>query len=175
MAAWRLLDYVFICFFIVNLGFITYIVDLEQLTIPDYQKFLVDHKYPLWPPKWGVDLVHSYAKTFDPVLLARPVWWKVTIWVDALYFGPFYALAIYAFINKKNWIKTPAIIWATAMVINVSVILAEETWGPHATPNLPVVLALNAPWLTFPFLMLARLCIPETPFGKSTGSKAKAH
>src|SRR4051812_39908571 len=91
----RKLDWLFIGFFLLNLFFITYIVDLEQLVIADPTpgKFV----YPLWPPARLVDLVHWWGHTFDPVLLARPVWWRATIWIDALFFGPFYAVALYAF------------------------------------------------------------------------------
>ena len=58
--------------------------------------------YPLWPPAKMVDLVHWYGRTFDPPLMARPAWWRATIWIDALFFGPFYAFAIYAFIKGKT-------------------------------------------------------------------------
>src|SRR5262249_23637681 len=39
-------DLLFIAFFLLNLGFITYIVDLEQLVIANPAHFA----YPLWPP-----------------------------------------------------------------------------------------------------------------------------
>ena len=59
-------DLLFIAFFLLNLGFITYIVDLEQLVIVDPAHFV----YPLWPPAPLVDLVHNYGKALDPLLLA---------------------------------------------------------------------------------------------------------
>ncbi|KAH7828902.1 uncharacterized protein MONOS_14624 [Monocercomonoides exilis] len=43
----RLIDYVFVLFFGVNLFFITYIVDFEQIAIRDPSNF----EYPRWPPK----------------------------------------------------------------------------------------------------------------------------
>jgi len=57
---------------------------------------------------------------FDPVLLARPAWWKATIWIDAVLFGPFYALAIYAYARGKDWIRLPSVIWASVMLTNVT-------------------------------------------------------
>jgi hypothetical protein len=63
----RPLDVVFVVFFLVNLGLITYIVDLEQLVIADPARF----SYPLWPPGPLIDLVHWWGRTFDPVLLAN--------------------------------------------------------------------------------------------------------
>ncbi len=37
--------------------------------------------------------------------MARPVWWKVTLLFDAVFFGPFYTFAIYAFVRGKEWIR----------------------------------------------------------------------
>jgi hypothetical protein len=159
----RPLDLALVAFFVVNLGFITYIVDVEQLIIADPAHFT----YPLWPPAKLVDLVHWWGRTYDPALLAREPWWRATIWIDALFFGPFYAAAIYAFWKGKNWIRMPSVIWASVMMTNVTVILFEEAWGRHATPQLPMVLFANAAWLIFPMLMLYRMWNQEKPFGVS--------
>lgn len=86
-------DWPILVFFLINLFFITYIVDLEQLVIPDANHFT----YPVWPPAPMVDMVHNYGHTYDPVLIARPAWWKATIAIDVFFFGPFYVLALYSF------------------------------------------------------------------------------
>jgi len=155
----RPLDLALVAFFAVNLGFITYIVDLEQLVIPDAAHF----SYPLWPPARLVDLVHWWGHTYDPLLIARPTWWKATIWIDALLFGPFYAFAIFAFLRGRNWIRMPSVIWAAVMMTNVTIILSEEIAGPHATPQLTMVLLANAAWLIFPLLVLVRMWKSERP------------
>jgi len=154
-------DVATLAFFLVNLLFITYIVDLKQLVIADPNAF----KYPVWPLPALVDLVHWYGRNFDPVLMARPMWWKMTIWIDVLFFGPFYAVAIYAYMRGKNWIRLPALVYASTMITNVTIILGEEVAGAHATPHLPLVLALNAPWLLFPLYILYRMGSREQPFG----------
>lgn len=156
----RRLDLVFVAFFVVNIAFITYIVDLEQLVIADPSHF----DYPLWPPAPLIDLVHWWGRTFDPVLLARPPWWKATIWIDALFFGPFYLVATYAFVAGKDWIRLPSVIWAAVMLTNVTIILSEEMFGPYATPQLPVVLLANLAWLAMPILLIARMARREHPF-----------
>ena len=94
----RPVDIALIVFFIINFIFITYMIDIEQLVIADANNF----QYPAWPPRWLVDLVHWYGKNFDPVLMARPAWWRATIWIDSLFFGPFYLIAIYAFVKGRN-------------------------------------------------------------------------
>jgi hypothetical protein len=157
----RKTDIAILVFYWINLLFITYVVDVEQLVIPDLHGAWT---YPLWPPKPAIDLVHWYGTNFDPVLIARPVWWKMTIWIDALFFGPYYAVAIYAFAKGKNWIRIPSIIQASFLIAIVLVILGEETWGEHATPNRLFVYGDNLPWLVFPLIVIARMYTSERPF-----------
>ncbi len=95
--------------------------------------------------------------------MARPIWWKMTIWLDVLIYGPFYAFAIYAFARGRDWIRIPAIFYAGMMFADVSIILGEEFAGPHAAPHFPLVLALNLPWLLMPFLITYRMS-KEHPF-----------
>ena len=156
----RPVDWIFVGFFAVNLFFITYVVDLEQLVIADPNHF----DYPLWPPRAMVDLVHWWGRSFDPPLMAREAWWRATIWIDALAFGPFYAVAIYAYWKGKDWIRIPSIMWASVMMTNVTVILLEELRGAHATPRPGVVLLVNLPWLLMPILVIARMAPRERPF-----------
>lgn len=103
-----------------------------------------------------VDLIHWYGFNFDPLLIARPPWWQATIWIDVLFFGPFYAFALYAFWKGKNWIRFGAIVWASMLITNVSIILFEEVTGPHASPELPRVFLANAASFIFPVLTLYR-------------------
>ena len=149
----RPFDIAFIAFFAINLGFITYFVDIEQLTVADPQHFT----YPLWPPRSIVDLVHWWGRNFDPPLMAREAWWRATIWIDVLGFGPFYAAAIFAFVKGRDWIRLPSLLWAAMMTTNVIVILFEELAGAHATPRPGVVVAANLPWLLMPALTVARM------------------
>ncbi|MEE9608451.1 MAG: emopamil-binding family protein [Myxococcota bacterium] len=161
-------DVVILVFFWINILFITYIVDLEQLVIADPNDF----EYPLWPPGPLIDLVHWWARNFDPVILARPVWWKVTIWIDALFFGPFYVFAIYAYTKGREWIRIPSIIYASVMLTNVSVILGEEIFGAHATPELAWILLANGPWVLVPLFILYRMGTAERPFSRPTAAAA---
>ena len=160
----RKLDWLIVFFFLVNLGFITYGVDIEQLTIPDAYHY----QQPLWPPAPLVTIIHGYGQAIDPLLMARPQWWKDTIWLDVIFYGPFYALAIYAFIKGKEWIRIPAVFYSGMMFADVFIILGEEIAGPHATPRLPLVLALNLPWLLLPIFLTLRL-LKEHPFTRLAG------
>lgn len=156
----RPVDIAIIVFFCVNLFFITYIVDLEQLVIADADHF----QYPAWPPAKLVDLVHWYGHNFDPVLIARPAWWRATIWIDAIFFGPFYVFAIYAYAKGKNWIRFASIVWASVMLTNVFIILFEEVNGEHASPQLARVFLSNAAWVIFPLVVMYRMWRSVYPF-----------
>ena len=160
----RPLDIAFIGFFSINLVLVTYMIDLEQLVISDPDNF----SYPLWPPEWMIDLVHWYGRTFDPVLMARPAWWQATIWIDNIFFGPYYAVAIYAFWKGKNWIRFVSIMWASVMLTNVTIILFEEINGQHATPEIGRVLLANTAWVVFPILVLYRMWKSIHPFSVQT-------
>jgi emopamil binding protein len=158
----RRLDLVLIAFFVVNLGFITYFFDIEQITVPDAVHFT---HYPAWPPHAIVDLVHWYGNRWDPVLMNRPAFYRATIWIDVLAFGPFYACAIYAFIRGRGWIRVPALVWSGVMMANVTMILFEERYGEFATSHFGMVAAANACWFVFPVLVIARMW-RDQPFGR---------
>ena len=158
----RPFDMAIVAFFTINFFLVTYMIDVEQLIIANPSDF----DYPFWPPAWLIDLMHWYGRSFDPLLIARPAWWRATIWIDALFFGPFYAVAIYAFVKGKNWIRFGCIVWASVMLTNVTIILFDETVGQYASPELGRVLLANAAWVIFPVIILYRMWKNPLPFGK---------
>eukprot|EP00703_Trepomonas_sp_PC1_P003457 JAP93149.1 Transmembrane domain-containing protein [Trepomonas sp. PC1] len=162
----RPIDWIILAFFIVNLGFITYIVDLEQLVVADRSNF----KYPVWPPKMMIDLVHWWGDNFDPLLIARPPWWRATIWIDSILFGPFYLFAIYAIVKGKNWIRNPALIWCGLMFANVSIIMMEELNGPFHAKSSFIVTMANVPWWCLPIFVAWRFWA-EKPFDEDLDKK----
>jgi hypothetical protein len=149
----RKYDLLFLAFLVLNATVITYIIDLEQLVIADPRAF----DYPVWPPAPFVDLVHWFGNNYDPLLMARPAFWRMTIWIDVIFFGPFYLAAIYAFIRGRNWIRVPALVWSGTMLANVLIILMEERYGITPAPDFAVVVAANATWLLMPFAMIWRM------------------
>lgn len=153
-------DIAILAFFVVNLLFVTYIIDVEQNVIADPYYF----EYPVWPLPFMVDIIHWWGNNFDPVLMARPMWWRMTIWIDSLFFGPFYMIAIYAYIKGREWIRIPSIIYASVMLTNVTIILGEEIGGPYASPQLGWVLLANASWVIFPLFIIYRMWSEEHPF-----------
>src|SRR5262249_10480261 len=106
-------DLLVVVFFWINLLFVTYLVDIEQLVLPDLSG---QWHYPFWPPEPVIKLVHWYGNNFDHLLMARPMWWRMTMWIDSLLYGPFYVVAIYAWTRGKNWIRMPSIFYAISML-----------------------------------------------------------
>jgi hypothetical protein len=153
----RPLDAALVAFFAVNLLLVTYVISLEQIVIADPASFTP----PPWPPGPALKVIHWYEQAFDPLLWARPAWYRATIWLDCLVFGPFYAVALHA---CKDWIRLPSIIWASIMFTNVFIILFDELHGIHAAPHPAAVVAANAAWLLVPFVVVARLWRSEHPF-----------
>lgn len=162
-------DIALLAFFFVNILFISYIVDIEQLIIANPYHFT----YPLWPPPPAVNAIHWWGSTFDPLVMARPAWWKVTIWIDDLFFGPFYVVAIYAYIRGKEWIRIPSIIYGSMLFTVVLVIMGEEIGGIHATPHLPIVFLANLPWIVFPLYIIYRMSRSPHPFTREQGEQGK--
>lgn len=164
-------DVLIVGVFLLNLCFITYMVDIEQLIISDPSHFT----YPIWPPHFMVDVVHWYGRTFDPLLIARPVWWKMMILIDAVFFGPFYVIATYAYVKGKEWIRVPSFIYASALITITTIILGEEIYRPFASPQLPIVLLLNAPWILMPLFIIVRMWRVPQPFTRDATQATAEH
>jgi hypothetical protein len=149
----RPVDFAFVVFFAFNAVVVTYTIDIEQLVIADPGRF--DH--PIWPPPAVVDFIHWYGRSFDPLLMARPAFWQMTIWIDVLLFGPFYLAAIYALVRARPWIRVPALVWSGMMASNVLIILMEQRFGVWAGPHFGVVLGAYLPWLLGAVAMFLRM------------------
>ena len=74
--------------------------------------------------------------------------------------------AIYAFIKGKEWIRIPTIIFSSILFTNVTIIMSEEIWGPHASPQLIIVTLANAPWFFVPLFLIWKMWRQEHPFSR---------
>ncbi|KAA6358794.1 MAG: hypothetical protein EZS28_045679, partial [Streblomastix strix] len=73
------------------------------------------------------------------------------------YFGPFYAIALYAFIKKKNWIRNYVIIWASMILVNLIVTVAEQLYGEFHTAYPGMMFVTYGAYIIFPILGLIRI------------------
>ncbi len=176
----KIIDIILLVFFFINIIFICYLFDIEQLVLSG-----ADHEYitqhgidafdaafglPIWPPKFIIQLNH-FVGQFDGAVMERPTWFRATIWIDAILFGPFYITAIIAFIRGKNWIRIPSIMWATMMLTNVTIILFVE-FTEYFTPDWWKILLANLLWILIPILLIIRMILyPQTFAGDRIGTK----
>lgn len=147
---------IFIVFFFVIALVVVYTMDCEQVTIANYEEYKLTKQLPFWPPKFVVEASHWWGENFDPLLLERPYWFKAAVWIDVIYFGPYYLCAIYAFIVGREWIRAPSIIFASIICTNLSVIFYEHVFGHAIQPNMPVLVLVYIAWLAVPLLVLWR-------------------
>jgi hypothetical protein len=59
------------------------------------------------------------------------------------------------------------------MLTMVIVITGEEMFGPHATPELAIVLLANAPWALFPLFLLYRMITRPHPFTRAAPAEGR--
>jgi len=126
---------------------------------------------------FGVDLSRSedvfgrswywYASSFDPVFLDAPLWLRVMCTIDGYVFGTFYVFLIYAFVRSRDWVRIPALIYASAIVYSTLVYFGWEFLdeGNRAEANLPWVVVVNIPYTIVPQLLAWRVRRPR-PFGE---------
>eukprot|EP01105_Mastigella_eilhardi_P016868 TRINITY_DN3863_c0_g1_i1.p1 TRINITY_DN3863_c0_g1~~TRINITY_DN3863_c0_g1_i1.p1 ORF type:complete len:246 (+),score=70.22 TRINITY_DN3863_c0_g1_i1:34-738(+) len=150
----------------VNVVFITYSISLEALVIPD-----IDHieQYPVWPPRVLVDALHkSWVRPYDPMLAARPVWYKTLMCWEVLFFGPYYIAVLIATLTKGNWIRMPTVIYSSVMLTKMSILISEEIFGEHKSPRPDLIAAVHLPYVLLPLLLIAFMWKHPKPFGGLT-------
>ncbi|EOD07899.1 hypothetical protein EMIHUDRAFT_217878 [Emiliania huxleyi CCMP1516] len=169
-APMRPVDAVLIGWFCVGLA-VTFLVDIEAVLVqrPDLYGLDAAHT-PLWPPEPCVRAVRWWSAAADPLMHARPVWFRAAIWVEVLVQAPFYAVAIYAFVRQRSWVRVPAIVYATVLLTIMPIVLAEQYFGPHASRRPLLVTAVYGAYVLMPVLLLVRVwsvdVFPSTPLAK---------
>lgn len=146
-------DHVIIVFYIIAF-LVIWLIEIEQVVIGDPENF----NYPIWPPRYFVDLTHWWGDRFHGALYHRPAWYKLTIWYDLIFSWFVYLAGIYAFAKRKAWIKWPAIIQAAGLFIIVIYSAWQEVFGIYATEGKYIVLASMIPWAVVPG-MIVRRCL----------------
>jgi hypothetical protein len=114
---------------------------------------------------------YFYAKDADPFLLSNPYNLRISVFISAFVFDPFYPVLVWAFVRGRNWIRVPAIAYAAAMTYGMIMFLGFEFLGPLPPTNLPWFLGWNLPYLLVPLALAWRMRHPE-PFGSGASAGA---
>lgn len=114
-------------------------------------------------PNFWVRANYWYADKTDPLLLALPTFLWLQTFISAFVFGPFYLVLVYAVGRGRNWIRMPAIIYASVMTYAMAITLGVEYLGDLPPENDAKFLAFNLPYLVFPLILAWRMRRPH-PF-----------
>lgn len=171
----RRLDLLILLFYGASLLLVSAMLHFEQLVIATAEPFRAGlGAYPSWPPEPVVRAIHDYAFAHDPLLAARPPWWRAFAFWDCAVFAPFYLVAIYAWATGKEWIRPASIAHASVMLVMATTILAEQSGGLYPTPSPEIVLPLYGTFVFFPLVILMRLSTSPFPFSRPPARRRDA-
>lgn len=135
-------------------------IDLQALFIDQYPEFLKEFVRDQYISKYG-----------DYLMADPPIWMKALIGFEVLQV-PFFFIAVYAIVLKKNWIRIPSIIYSTHVVTAVSLILTDFYNSAKLTFNQKAVLfSFYLPYLLIPLSLLLYMSFVPKPFKRSIDSK----
>jgi hypothetical protein len=118
----------------------------------------------MWPPEWIIKIFLKWCEEVDPLLRANPLWYRTLAHISPVVYAPFYVLAIYAFINEREWIKIPGLCWSWGITLTMVAVLSEQFVGEHASKNPALLCVGYLPYLVFPMLFGLRLLMYQTVF-----------
>ena len=166
-----LVDKAFVAWFVIG-TMIGLCIDMEQVMISDPLKYGTSPATtPLWPPEPFARAVQWWGRHADALVLARPVWFQVAIWLEIFVQVPFYLMGIFAFTRRLNWVRIPAIVYSVVLLTIMPIVMGEQYFGEHATKKPWLVTSVYAAYVIMPLLVLARVWDAEV-FPPSTSKQA---
>jgi hypothetical protein len=147
----------------------TLIIDMQLLFGKYYPEFLRKFLLENYILKFGDFLMGG-----DVLVGSTPLFFKGLIGFEIIQI-PFFFIAIYALIFKKNWIRIPAIIYSSHVVTAVSLILLEFYYSILLDNQQRVILfSFYLPYLLLPLSLLFYMSFVVTPFvNKDNKKKSK--
>lgn len=150
---------VFLVYFITHIP-ITLSLDLQVL----FGEYYPDSFQAL--ATWYIDTYN------DQLILHKPVWLKSFIWAELLFQTPFFFVATYALLFKKNWIRIPSIIYGAHVATTVWAIIAEFIASTTISSEEKLVLfSFYAPYFIIPALLTWYMAVTPVPFDDKKKSK----
>jgi hypothetical protein len=157
----RILRAVFLVFFITHVP-ITLCMD-AQIVLKSYF------------PRVLQEVIEWYVSTYGDFLIANPpVWFKSIVALEIIFQLPFFFVAIYALIRKRNWIRIPAIVYGAHVSTTVWPILAEICVSSVEPSVKATLLMFYTPYFVIPLTLMVVCCAYEHPFGKNQSQGKKA-
>lgn len=101
-----------------------------------------------------------------------PAWFRAVVLGEIMFQVPFYFVAVYALVLKRNWFRIPGLIYGTHVTTTMIPIYGTLFWDPAsfiAAPNRYLLPYIYFPYLLIPFLMMLYLAFVSQPFGPNNG------
>lgn len=119
------------------------------------------------------ELATWYIATYnDQLIQNKPVWLKSFILAELLFQTPFFFVATYALLFKKNWIRIPSIIYGAHVATTVWAIIAEFAMSTTISDKEKTVLfGFYAPYFVIPALLMWYMAVTPEPFGAKDAAK----
>jgi len=89
----------------------------------------------IYPPRFMVETMIWWGRTYNPLCLINPLFFRTIQIVNVILFGPFFIFGLFTFIRGLTWIRTPAIMWSVCSLFSLVLIISEELYGTYATIN----------------------------------------
>ncbi len=128
---------------------------------------------------FGVDLAKAtgplarawyfYARSWDPLFLEQPTYMRVMTGIDEWIYGPTYLVLIYAFLRRREWIRSPALLYCGAVVYSTLVYFLIEFLTQRHRAVLPMVVAVNIPYTIVPCILAWRVWGTEPIWETASG------
>jgi hypothetical protein len=157
--------YVLMIYFMTHIP-ATLIIDMQLLFSAYYPEFLQKFLLENYILKYGDFLMGG-----EVLVGSTPIFFKGLIAFEIIQI-PFFFVATYALIFKKNWIRIPAIIYSSHVVTSVSLILLEFYYSTLLdTQQRLILFSFYLPYLLIPLSLLLYMTFVFTPFGNKESPK----
>jgi EXPERA (EXPanded EBP superfamily) len=112
-------------------------------------------------------LNNQYLLKYNDYLFAHPPIWAKSLLAFEILQIPFFFVATYALLFKKNWIRIPSIVYGTHVVTAVTLILSEFSFSERISSSQRMILfSFYLPYLIIPLSLTLYMCFISKPFPK---------
>lgn len=152
----------FVIYFVTHIP-ITMFVDCQVLFGPFYPKVLKDLL------KWYIDTYN------DQLVASKPTWFVAVVWAEALFQLPFFFVATYGLLMKRNWIRIPSILYGSHVATTVWAIIPEMLLHPDITGSQKQMLfGFYFPYFLIPLILALYMAFHPVPFPETAAAERTA-
>eukprot|EP01031_Cornospumella_fuschlensis_P035843 gene35843-43473_t len=155
----ELLRLVFLAYFITHIP-ITLVLDLQVI-------------FGSYYPASLQAVADWYVATYNDQLIARrPIWLQSFILAEFLFQMPFFFVATYALLYKRNWLRIPAIVYGVHVATTVWPILAEFAMNTdNSFQEKATLFGFYMPYFVIPALLATYMAKNSEPFPATANKK----